>query len=82
MTNAEIAVNAFKAGKWAEAIAAARKTDLQIKADGVVLGVVSPMFGDVLNAILERGQYIKARIESTCSHQGKPSACVVVVKAK
>ena len=32
MTNVEIAVNAFKAGKWAEAIAAARKTDLQRKA--------------------------------------------------
>ena len=28
MTNVEIALNAFKAGKWAEAIAAARKTDL------------------------------------------------------
>lgn len=28
MTNVEIALNAFKANKWAEAIAAARKTDL------------------------------------------------------
>ena len=55
---------------------------VQRKANGAVLGVVSPMFGDVLNAILERGQDIKARIESTCSHQGRPSACVVVVREK
>lgn len=53
---------------------------VQRKVDGTVLGVVSPMFGDVLNAILDRSHDIKARIESTCSHQGKPSACVAVIK--
>lgn len=59
-----------------------KSIQVQDPKDGHVLGVVSPMFSDVLDALLENDGDIKARIESPCSHQGKPSACVVVVREK
>lgn len=59
-----------------------KSIQVQDPKDGHVLGVVSPMFSDVLDALLENDSDVKARIESSCSHQGKPSACVVVVRGK
>ena len=59
-----------------------KSIQVQDPKDGHVLGVISPMFSDVLDALLENDGDIKARIESPCSHQGKPSACVVVVREK
>ncbi len=55
---------------------------VQERADGGVLGIVSSVFGDVLDVLFGESLDIKARIESTCMHQGKPSACVVVVRRK
>lgn len=48
--------------------------------DGDVLGEVPTVFGDVHSALLNGCHSVTARIESPCSHQGKPSACVVVVE--
>jgi len=46
---------------------------------GDVLGIVSPSFGRIMDRLWDNYHGIRARIESPCSHQGKPSACVVVV---
>ena len=47
-----------------------------------VLGIVSPSFVNIMDRIRDNCHDIRARIESPCSHQGKPSACVVVVSKK
>ena len=46
---------------------------------GDFLGIVSPSFGNIVDRLWDDCSGIRARIESPCSHQGKPSACVVVV---
>ena len=59
------------------------KTVLVQKSEGEdVLGIVSPSFGNIMDRIRDNCHDIRARIESPCSHQGKPSACVVVVSKK
>ena len=59
------------------------KTVLVQKSEGEdVLGIVSPSFVNIMNRIRGNCHDIRARIESPCSHQGKPSACVVVVSKK
>lgn len=59
------------------------KTVLVQKSEGEdVLGIVSPSFVNIMDRIRGNCHDIRARIESPCSHQGKPSACVVVVSKK
>lgn len=59
------------------------KTVLVQKSEGEdVLGIVPPSFGNIMERIRGNCHDIRARIESPCSHQGKPSACVVVVSKK
>ena len=59
------------------------KAVLVQKSDGGdILGIVSPSFGNIMDRIPDNSYDTRARIESPCSHQGKPSACVVVVSKK